>query len=193
MANFNSTKKSFYLNGEMLRLILKSKGIAQQTLADSIGVGKNTIYRAINFNRMENRNDFEKICTLLDIDPIVLLDKDSASRYIESQDISDEKKINTDNIDDYLTSYGKGFRRYDIASFSDDYILSFFDKTPGNETLSTEMKAFLFGKIIDSREKYISLLFEFLDNRDENEEIDDFYKKFNSWFERNVKNKSINE
>ena len=72
MANFNSTKKSFYLNGEMLRLILKSKGIAQQTLADSIGVGKNTIYRAINFNRMENRNDFEKICTLLDIDPIVL-------------------------------------------------------------------------------------------------------------------------
>ncbi len=193
MANFNSTKKSFYLNGEMLRLILKSKGIAQQTLADSIGVGKNTIYRAINFNRMENRNDFEKICTLLDIDPIVLLDKDSASRFIESQDISDEKKINTDNIDDYLTSYGKGFRRYDIASFSDDYILSFFDKTPGNETLSTEMKAFLFGKIIDSREKYISLLFEFLDNRDENEEIDDFYKKFNSWFERNVKNKSINE
>ena len=193
MANFNSTKKSFYLNGEMLRLILKSKGIAQQTLADSIGVGKNTIYRAINFNRMENRNDFEKICTLLDIDPIVLLDKDSASRFIESQDISDEKKINTDNINDYLTSYGKGFRRYDIASFSDDYILSFFDKTPGNETLSTEMKAFLFGKIIDSREKYISLLFEFLDNRDENEEIDDFYKKFNSWFERNVKNKSINE
>ena len=142
---------------------------------------------------MENKDDFEKICTLLDIDPIVLLDKDSASRYIESQDISDEKKINTDNIDDYLTSYGKGFRRYDIASFSDDYILSFFDKTPGNETLSTEMKAFLFGKIIDSREKYISLLFEFLDNRDENEEIDDFYKKFNSWFERNVKNKSINE
>ena len=193
MANFNSTKKSFFLNGEMLRLILKSKGITQQALADSIGVGKNTIYRAINFNRMENRDDFEKICAFLDIDPIVLLDKDSVSRYIESQNISEGEKINTDNIDKFLTKYGNGFHKYDIASFSDDYILNFFDKIPDNEVLSAEMKAFLFGKIIDSREKYIDLLFEFLDTRDENEEIDDFYKKFNSWFERNIKNKGINE
>lgn len=193
MANYNSTKKSFFLNGDMLRLILKSKGITQQALADSVGVGKNTIYRAIKFNRMENRNDFEKVCSLLDIDPIVLLDKDSANRYIESQNVSKGEKINTDDIDKYLTKYGKGFRKYDITSFNDDYILSFFDNTPGSEALSTEMKVFLFGKIIDSREKYINLLFEFLDTRDENEEIDDFYKKFNSWFERNIKNKGINE
>ena len=59
--------------------------------------------------------------------------------------------------------------------------------------LSEEMKAFLFGKIVESREKYISLLYEFLDIRDEKEEIDDFYKKFNSWFERNVKDKNLKD
>ena len=58
MANYNSTKKSFYLNGQMLRLILKSKGITQQALADIVNVGKNTIYRAINFNRMESKEVF---------------------------------------------------------------------------------------------------------------------------------------
>lgn len=194
MANYNSTKKSFYLNGQMLRLILKSKGITQQALADIVSVGKNTIYRAINFNRMESKEVFEKICSYLEIDPIVLLDKEFLAHYLNSQsNKNDDTGINTENINEYLTSYGKGFHRYDISSFSDEYIRRFFEKSPGSEMLSEEMKTFLFGKIVESREKYISLLYEFLDIRDEKEEIDDFYKKFNSWFERNVKDKNLKD
>lgn len=194
MANHNTFKRSFYLNGEMLRLILKSKGMTQQALAKAVGVGRNTIYRAISFNRMESRDDFDKICDLLEIDPIVLLDKDFFSHFCNSQDGTDEsEKISTEKINEYLTTYGKGFHRYDIASFNDEYISSFFKGSPGAESLSGEMKAFLFGKIIDSREKFISLLYEFFDSRSEDEDIDDFYKQFEAWFIRNIKNKDLKD
>lgn len=194
MANYNSTKKSFYLNGEALRLILKSKDITQQELAKAVGVGKNTIYRAINFNRMENKEIFEKICALLDIDPIVLLDKDLFTSFINlPENVNEDNTINTERINEYLSTYGKGFRRYDISSFNSEYINQFFKNSPGTEMLSEEMKLFLFSKIIDSREKYLSLLFEFLDTRSEDEKIPDFYKKFEAWFIRNVKNKDLQD
>lgn len=194
MANYNSTKKSFYLNGEALRLILKSKDITQQELAKAVGVGKNTIYRAINFNRMENKEIFEKICALLDIDPIVLLDKDLFTNFINlPENVNEDNTVNTERINEYLSTYGKGLRRYDISSFNSEYINQFFKNSPGTEMLSEEMKLFLFSKIIDSREKYLSLLFEFLDTRSEDEKIPDFYKKFEAWFIRNVKNKDLQD
>ena len=194
MANYNTFKRSFYLNGDALRLILKSKGITQQELAKDIGVGRNTIYRAISFNRMENKEDFEKICSLLDIDPIVLLDKDFLVNYAKLPDnVNEDNTINTDRINEYISTYGKGFRRYDITSFNSEYINQFFKNSPGAEMLSEEMKTFLFSKIIDSREKYLHLLFEFLDTRSEEEEITDFYKRFEAWFLRNVKNKSLKD
>ena len=194
MANHNTFKRSFYLNGEMLKLILKSKGMTQQALAKAVGVGRNTIYRAISFDRMESRNDFDKICDLLEIDPIVLLDKDFFAHFCNYQDDTDKnKKISTERISEYIATYGKGFHRYDISSFSDEYIDSFFKESPGTESLSGEMKAFLFSKIIDSREKYISLLYEFFDSRSEDEDIDDFYKQFEAWFIRNIKNKNLKD
>lgn len=193
MANHNSTKKSFYLNGQLLRLILKSKGITQQALADIVGIGKNTIYRAVNFNRMENKENFEKICSYLEIDPIVLLDPDFLNEYLKSKNEQIEK-IDMENISQYITIYGKGFRSYSIHSFSDEYILKFFENSAYGQSLSPEQKAFFFSKIIDAREIFIGLIYDFFDTRDENDVYpEDFYKKFVSWFDRNIKNKGLNE
>ena len=193
MANYNSTKKSFYLNGQMLRLILKSKGITQQALADIVNVGKNTIYRAINFNRMESKEVFEKICSYLEIDPIILLDPDFLNEYLKSKNEQIEK-IDMESIKQYITTYGKGFRSYGINSFSDEYILKFFENSAYGQSLSPEQKAFFFSKIIDAREIFIGLIYDFFDTRDENDVYpEDFYKKFVSWFDRNIKNKGLNE
>ena len=143
---------------------------------------------------MENKEIFEKICTLLDVDPLVLLDKDFLANFANlPENVNEDNTINTERINEYLSTYGKGFHRYDIASFNSEYINQFFKNSPGTEMLSDEMKTFLFSKIIDSREKYLNLLFEFLDTRSEDEEISDFYKKFEAWFIRNVKNKDLQD
>jgi len=195
MANYNSTKKSFYLNGQLLKLILKSKGLTQQALAKTIGVGKNTIYRAVNFNRMENKDAFEKICNYLEIDPIVLLDPNILGNYLKTQNSNGNiEKINIDGIRQYIASYGKGFRSFGISHFSDEYILKFFEDSQYVYSISAEQKAFFFSKLIEAREIFVGLIFEFFDTRGENDEYpEDFYKKFVSWFDRNIKNKGLND
>ncbi|MBR3251967.1 MAG: hypothetical protein IKF80_09695 [Erysipelotrichaceae bacterium] len=60
---------------------------------------------------MENKDAFEKICNHLEIDPIVLLDPNILGNYLKTQNSNgDIEKIDIDDIRQYITSYGKGFR-----------------------------------------------------------------------------------
>ena len=58
MANIN--KRAFYVNGEMLRKVIELKGLTQADVYKTIGIGENTIYRVIKYNRMENNDDWKR-------------------------------------------------------------------------------------------------------------------------------------
>lgn len=192
MANLN--KRAFYVNGKMLKEIITEKGLTQADVYKAIGIGENTIYRVIKYDRMENESDFLKMCQYLNIEPEVLL-KNRFSDYPLSKfkDPGKYETINKENIDQYITRYGKGFGSYGMITFNDVDIYRFFEDTPLSLSLSGEEKAFLFSKIIDSREIFLTLLYKFIDTKSGDEDINDFYKRFTSWFDRNIKNKGLDE
>ena len=68
----NKNKRAFYVNGGMLRKVIELKGLTQADVYKAIGIGENTIYRVIKYNRMENKNDFDRMCEFLDVDPDLL-------------------------------------------------------------------------------------------------------------------------
>ena len=153
MANHNSYTRSFYINGEMLRSILKCKHITQLELANQIGVGKNTINRAINLNRMESKNDFDRMCQFLDVSPYLLIEKNPSigeGDYFSS--------ITSDNVGDFLSYFD--YDNYERQLFSDVYIHQFLkNNTESSEYLGhyPNIEKFIFEKVIEKRDEYVEL------------------------------------
>lgn len=191
MANHNSYTRSFYLNGDMLRSILKCRHVSQLKLAEQIGVGKNTIYRAINLNRMESKNDFDSMCQYLDISPYLLLDKNP---YIGEEEYLNV--ITPENVGDFLSFFD--YDGYKGQSFSDVYIHQFLkNESQSSDFLAQypEIEKFLFKKIIEKRDEYIELfgdyyfekIYSILGQKDKTFDTDGVYDEFVDYFNQHSK------
>lgn len=192
----NNNKRSFYVNGELLRKIIESKGLTQADVYKAINIGENTIYRVIKFSRMESKDDFNSMCKYLDIDPNALLRKDYISSIPELKNAkNDISNLDLEKIENYINPYpnGKGFHSFGSTTFTDSYIERFFNNSPGSEMLSKEQKEMFFKKIIDTREKFIGLYFEYFDVADDKEREIGFEKMFEDWFKRNITDNNLKD
>lgn len=180
----NNNKRAFYVNGEMLRKIISIRGLTQADVYKAIGIGENTIYRVIKHNRMENENDFDKMCQYLDINPALLFLKSFVYRSEESDQ---EYIITTDNLEMFIEHLG--YTNDFDKRFDKDYIHEFFKGAPHTEYLNGEFEGFLFDKILESRDYFTTMFFLYhLSHKDEksNSHDESFCEAFNSWFEKNI-------
>lgn len=192
MANHNSFTRSFYLNGDMLRSVLKLKHITQQELAKKINVGKNTINRAVNLNRMESKNDFDHMCQFLDISPYLLLEKNPIIGDDQFHD-----KITPDNVSDFLDHFG--YDGYERQLSSDVYIHQFLkNNSDCSDYLGKfpNIEKFIFDKVIEKRDEYIELFGEYFINEltkaaehGDNSVADINSDSFKRFFYQHIKNK----
>ena len=194
----NNNKRAFYVNGEMLRKIISIRGLTQADVYKAIGIGENTIYRVIKYNRMENRNDFDRMCEFLDVDPDLL----QCEKYdiVCDEDGHIMGTITSDNIDEYLLSYG--YSKKDEDRFTTTYIHQFFKNVLYDAPFSENIEGFLFDKIIECRNLFADMYESYITNKiienfqtetktKVNEE--DFKQIFNSWFDKNIKNDKSGE
>lgn len=202
----NKNKRAFYVNGELLREIIRLKGLTQADVYKAIGIGENTIYRVIKFNRMENENDFIKMCEYLDVNPALLKEKEyhfKAKQLFSdghTQDI--DEIITTDNIEEFLADCD--FRRSDSELFNSTYIHQFMKNAFGGNDVPEQIEKYLFNKIVETRDIFGILFSEYVLNNSVKDykdtdgffvkitvNSDGFYKAFDSWFEENIKNKHL--
>ena len=189
----NKNKRAFYVNGKMLRKIISLRGLTQTDVYKAIGIGENTIYRVIKYNRMENRNDFDRMCEFLDADPDLL--QNEKYDIVCDEDGHIMGTITSDNIDEYLHSFG--YNKKDEDRFTPTYIHQFFKNVLDAEPFGESIERFLFDKIIECRDlfadkynSYISAkLAEYSQGKTKSiVDESDFKQLFNSWFEKNIKN-----
>ncbi len=192
MANLN--KRAFYVNGELLKKILELRGLTQADVYKTVNIGENTIYRVIKFNRMENYDDFIKMCRYIDIDPRVLILKPFVYK---SAELNMNILISPNNIESFIDHLGF-INDYD-KRFNKEYIHEFFQGAFGSDNLTPEFETFLFDKIIESRNIFTEMFWynhQENINRDDNYNPDnsliddDFFELFSSWFDKNIKDKA---
>ena len=184
----NNNKRAFYVNGEMLRKIIELRGLTQADVYKAIGIGENTIYRVIKYNRMENEDDFDKMCKYLDINPDVLWLR---SFVYKSEEFKKEVVIDPNNIELFIDHLG--YIVDDDKKFDKAYIHDFFKGAPQSDYLDPESESFLFEKIIECRDKFTSFYFiNSIENKIKDSPYNnDFYKSFDSWFKKNIINAEI--
>ena len=182
MANLN--KRAFYVNGEMLRKVIELKGMTQADVYKALGIGENTIYRVIKYNRMESSEDFERICRFLDINPDLLL---LETFIYKSEEFKQDIVININNLNLFIDNLGYT-NSYD-KKFDKKYIAEFFKGAPSSEYLDDELKKYLFDKLVECRDCFSKMHFmHYLEHKTNRSRSDDesFYKLFDSWFEKNI-------
>ena len=181
MANIN--KRAFYVNGEMLRKVIELKGLTQADVYKTIGIGENTIYRVIKYNRMENSDDFDRMCRYLDIDPDLLL---LETFVFKSDEFKQCVIVSTKNLNLFIDHLG--YTNDHDKKLDKNYITDFFKGTPSSEYLDDELKKYLFDKILECRDCFSSMFFIYhIDHEINQSKSDDgFYKAFDSWFEKNI-------
>ena len=121
-----------YINGKLLELTLKERGIFRHELADMVGVHRNTIGNAIKLNRIERKEKAFEICKVLKIHPDLLLDENVS--IIEG---NSSIKINEKNFDNYFFLFdcvdpepteSISFIR-EFFSYDSNYFVNLDDKT----------------------------------------------------------------
>lgn len=186
----NKNKRAFYVNGGMLRKVIELKGLTQADVYKAIGIGENTIYRVIKYNRMENKNDFDRMCEFLDVDPDLL----QSEKYdiVNDEDGHIMGTITSDNIDEYLSSFG--YSKKDKDRFTPTYIHQFFKNVLDAEPFGESIEKFLFDRIIECRnlfaDKYNSYISgkytEYSQGKTTMVDEEDFKQLFNTWFDKNI-------
>ena len=181
MANIN--KRAFYVNGEMLRKVIELKGLTQADVYKTIGIGENTIYRVIEYNRMENSDDFDRMCRYLDINPDLLL---LETFVFKSDEFKQSVIVSTKNLNLFINHLGYT-NDYD-KRLDKNYITDFFKGAPQSEYLDDELKKYLFDKILECRNCFSTMHFIYHADHEINQSKSDdgFYKVFDSWFEKNI-------
>ncbi len=184
----NKNKRAFYVNGEMLRKIIELKGLTQTDVYKAINIGENTIYRVIKYDRMENYEDFDKMCKYLDINPDLLLREVFDLRLDDNKEIT----IKENNVGSFLNELGYT-NSYD-KKFDEKYIHDFFKGAPQSDYLDPESEKFLFDKIIECRDKFSSMYFvNMIEQKTKDASVDNlsFYSSFDAWLKKNIRNKKL--
>ncbi len=169
------------------------RDLTQADVYKAINIGENTIYRVIKFNRMENRNDFDRMCEYLNVDPYLLM---SESYDFTDQDGHVLDTVTSDNIDEFINLFE--YRKKDEELFTPTYIHQFFSNVLDPLPFGQPIEKFLFDKIIECRKMFADKYNEYftqkiyeasLGKKDVFADENEFMNDFNNWFYKTIGSK----
>ena len=180
----NKNKRSFYVNGQMLKKIIEIRNLTQADVYRAANIGENTIYRVIKHNRIENQNDLEKICEILNVTPTLLTSEEYT--IIDEDDGHIKHVINADNISEYIDIFE--YTKSDNELFTSSYIHQFFNSATGSEILLPDYEKLLFDKILEYRNEFVDYFYTYMTTGKYGKRTyEDFVKSFNKQYDKLLK------
>lgn len=160
-----------YINGRLLKKIIKIRKVTQQEISEGADLGINTLNRAINNNRLERISKVFKVCELLNVDPSLIMSDNVTS-------LSDGVLITDENIDQYIDEFPYPLTFNCFLDFSSDEHL--FQNNNNYQFVDPSIKIVMHNILGDVSDILVDLYFE--------ADSDD-YSKINSYIYENIASK----
>ena len=93
-----SYKRAQYINGPILKKIIKIRKTNQQEISEKVDLGFHTLSRAVNNCRLEKVSKIFALCKELDVDPALIMSESVMSK-------SDNTLITPDNLNKYIREF----------------------------------------------------------------------------------------
>ena len=166
----NGYIRSYYINGEMLKAIMRFRKITQEQLANKIGVHKNSINNAVTKNRIDKESKIYEIAETLNVNvdfltmqeiPYVhkIIDNDKIIEVTEIIDASNFAKF----IDDFP------FRKNAEMFWSTEDVNNFFKPNEKSNSIEFEDQIDLYNDIVvDFRDTLIDTFIKLKDSNKKN-------------------------